>query len=324
VTRAPELSVVISTWNRPLALSRLLQSLRAQEIDRSTFEILVVDDGSQPPIVVNARAGERIRVLRREHGERSTARNHGASQATGPVLLFLDDDLLLSPGLAAAHLVAHRQWEGCLAVGAIRLPDDLARTSFGAFRQALEMQGIPMTRGPVQQRNFCTAGNMSIRRDHFLSLGGFDPTLVSAEDQDLALRHSASGGTIVHLPEALAIHNDENADLRSYCRRAEWGAEHMAAFCQRHPDLQDNVDRLTVNGPVRWSDPASLLFKKTAKDVLGQKLAIEGLLAAVAAIERRRPASRLLPRLYKLLLGIHLQKGFRRGWRAAPPSQVIP
>ena len=319
-----ELSVVIPTRNRPAALRQLLQGLRAQTLDRTQFEILVVDDGSQPPVVVEAEPGERLRVLRLEHGERSIARNHGASEGAGAVLLFLDDDLRLSGNVLEAHLSAQREWPGSLAVGAIRLPDELAHTPFGSFRQALEAAGIPGSRGPVRQRNFCTAGHMSMRRDDFLALGGFDSTIVSAEDQDLALRHSAAGGTIVYLPEALAVHDDENADLRSYCRRAEWGAEHMSAFCQRHPELQDNVDRLAVNGPPRWADPGSLLFKKIAKDVLGHKPAVAGLFAAVAAIERRRPASRLLPRLYKLLLGIHLQKGFRRGWRTTPPSQVMP
>jgi GT2 family glycosyltransferase len=321
VSPALELSVIVATHNRPVALRQVLQGLRAQTLDRSNMELIVVDDGSQPPVAVDTAPGENLRVLRCSHGERSTARNHGASHGVGSFLLFLDDDLQIAENLAEAHLRAQREWPACLAVGAIRLPDEFVQTPFGAFRQVLEARDLPVTRGRVQQRNFCTAGNMSIRRDHFLSLGGFDPTLVSAEDQDLALRHSASGGTIVYLPEALAIHNDENADLRSYCRRAEWGAEHMAAFCERHPDLQDNVDRLAVNGSVRWSDPASLLFRKMAKDVLGQNLAIEGLLAAVATIERRRPASRLLPRIYSLLLGIHLQKGFRRGWCAAARSR---
>jgi len=309
-----QLSVIIPTHDRPAALQRLLAGLESQRAEDESIEILVVDDGSSTP--VGPGLSRSIRVLRRERGERSTARNHGAAQASGELLLFLDDDLEPSTGLLAAHLAAHREWPGCLAVGEIRLPQAWAGHPFGVFRQALELREVPASRGPARQSNFATAANMSLRRRRFLALGGFDPLLASAEDQDLALRHSSDGGLIVYLPDAGATHHDENAALAEYCRRVEWGAEHMVGFMEKHVDLPANRDRVRVNGPLRWDDPLPLRLKKIGKAILGNQLCIRALLALIREIEGRQPRSRQLPRLYRVLIGIHLQRGLRRGWRS--------
>jgi glycosyltransferase involved in cell wall biosynthesis len=211
-----QLSVIVPTRDRPAPLRRTLTGLANQDLEPSGYEIIVVDDGSEPPVTVAELCDSpALRVVRLEHGERSAARNAGAAHATGRTLVFIDDDILLEKGALAAHLAAHREWPGALVVGSVRLPEALTQTPFGAFRQRLELEGLPQRRGPVAQPNLCTAQNMSISKDQFLKLGGFDRFIVSAEDQDLALRHSAAGGTIVFLPEAVAVHNDSNWDLRS-------------------------------------------------------------------------------------------------------------
>ena len=319
VTWVIEISVVVPTRNRLEKLNQTLSSLAKQTLDPARYEVLVVDDGSEPPIQLPTRGPtERFRVLRIMHGERSAARNHGATVATGEFLAFVDDDMILAPVFLEAHRAAQRQWPGALAVGAVSLPEEVVGTPFGRFRADLETRGVPHQRGVVIQPNFCTATNMSLSKEGFLALGGFDPDLVSAEDQDLALRHSARGGAIVFIPEAVAIHNDHSLDIRSYCRRAEWGAENMMPFCQHHPDLTENRLRAVVNGPVRWrTDSASLVLKKLLKSVLGSGSVPEILFALTGLVERVNPSSRVLSWLYQMLLGVHLQRGFRRGWTKA-------
>jgi GT2 family glycosyltransferase len=105
--------------------------------------------------------------------------------------------------------------------------------------------------------NFCAAANMSIPRNLFQGLGGFDCAITSSEDQDLAMRHTAKGGLIAFLPEAEAVHHDNALDIRSYCRRAEWGIENMLPFCHRYPELPDNIERAMVNGLPRWGEEPS-------------------------------------------------------------------
>lgn len=307
----PRISVVVPARNRPGPLAETLVTLRAQELPQDAYEIVVVDDGSEPALT-SVPAG--VRLERLDGRERSAARNAGAQVATGELLVFLDDDITVSSGFLGAHLAAHREWRGALAVGAIDLPEYALREPFGRFRQALERTGIPSQRGITRLRNFCTAANMSIARRQFLRLGGFDETLVSAEDQDLALRHSKAGGTIVFLPEAVGIHRDEAMDVRSYCRRAEWGSGRLVAFCRKHPAWPENMVRERVNGPVRWGREAlGQSARKVAKKLVAVRPVLEMLFQVTAMIERVAPESSVLERMYRVLLGVHIYRGYRSG-----------
>jgi glycosyltransferase involved in cell wall biosynthesis len=323
--RLPTLSVIVPTRNRPESLRRTVARLCDQDLPRSLYEVIVVDDGSAPPAEAEGLGNSRVRLLRRSGGERSAARNGGAEIAHGRILVFIDDDITAERGLLTAHLAGHQDWSGALAVGAVHLPRSIASTPFGSFRMRLEQAGAPTVRGPVAIPNLCTAQNMSLSSEHFRELGGFAVGMSSGEDQDLALRHSAAGGRIVYLPDATVTHDDPAVDIRSYCRRHEWGAEHMIPFLLRHPEWPDNQERLEANGPVNWRrDASARVIKKLMKSLLAAGMARALLFAAIDALERF-PERHTLDALYRLALGVHLQRGFRRGWaRQAGVDDEVP
>jgi glycosyltransferase involved in cell wall biosynthesis len=309
------LSVVIPTRNRLGSLRETLGALRDQTLVVSDYEIIVVDDGSDPAVELPpSEGGARWTVLRLEGRERSAARNVGARSARGDVLVFVDDDVLVRRDFLKAHLSGQAEWPGALIVGSIRLPDEVVAVPFGRFRQALELQGIPGDRGLTDVKNFCTAANMSISRGRFLELGGFDEALVTGEDQDLALRHSQGGGLIAFLPEAAAIHSDDTVHVRDYCRRAEWSSERLVDFCERNPRWPDNVERERVNGPVHWRhEPFRWSARKILKRLVAARAVVEVLFVFAEILERSSPDSQVLERVYRLLLGAHIFRGYRRG-----------
>jgi GT2 family glycosyltransferase len=310
-----QVSVIIPTHNRHDKIVETVAGLRGQTLPATDYEIIVMDDGSTPPVVL---AGElenpNCRVIRLEGIERSAARNAGATLAQGHILLFLDDDIAVKENFLATHLRAHEEWPGALVVGAIHLPAEVLKTPFGRFRQNLELNAVPQERGLVAARNFCTAANMSIYREQYFDLGGFNSAIRSSEDQELALRHTARGGQIVFIPEADTVHYDHSLDIQSYCQRVEWGSENIVPFCQRYPDWPQNIERQRINGPLQLrQEPLGLSLRKLAKSVLGQNLFLKGLFALTLIMERSVPQSTALDRLYRLLLGIHLQRGYRKG-----------
>ena len=208
-------SVILPTRDRASTLIETLHRLSHQNLAAGDFEIIVVDDGSHPPIhIIESTNGVKCRVVRLGGAGRSAARNVGAAAAGSNLLVFIDDDLTVGPEFLSYHQRAHREWPGALVVGAIRLGDLVLETPFGKFRDTLEQHEVPIARGLTAKRNLCTAANMSIDRARFQELGGFDPALHSAEDQDFALRHTQSGGRIAFIPEALAIHRDGAIDIR--------------------------------------------------------------------------------------------------------------
>jgi hypothetical protein len=225
----------------------------------------------------------------------------------------------VAPSFLEAHYRAQLEFPGVLAVGAVRLPYDSLRTPFGRFRQRLEGSGIPGRRGITESPNFCTAQNMSILRTRFLQLGGFDSELSSGEDQELALRHTALGGRIAFVPEAAAIHRDQALDIRRYCRRAEWGGEHDVAFVRKQPNWPDNQQRQRINGPVALGkEPVYVSLAKMSKTLLGFRPFQAALFLVTALLERAAPEATAMDRLYRILLGIHIRRGYVRGLRVRP------
>jgi glycosyltransferase involved in cell wall biosynthesis len=314
----PRVSVIIATRDRPTKLAETVMRLTSQQASGLPFEVLVVDDGSTPPVGSEAVPGvEPVRLVRLAGVGRSGARNAGAGVALGAILIFIDDDITASTDFVEQHSRAHREWGHALITGAIKLPNSALRTPFGRFRQALEDEGLPRHRGPAPAQNFCAAGNMSIPREDFLALGGFDTGMSSAEDQDLALRHVARGGVVAYLPEAVGIHRDEALDLRSYCERAEWGMQNTVAFLLKYPDLPENIARVRVNGPINWlKDGGVATVRKLAKAILGVAPVLEGALFVAGLLERVGASPWLLERTYRTLLGVHLARGLRRGLAA--------
>ena len=314
-----KLSVIIPTHNRANELADTLACLKRQSLAAAEYEIIVVDDRSSPAVRLSeSNESPSCTLVRLEGVERSAARNAGAAAAKGRFIVFVDDDISVGTDFLEFHLRAHSEWPDALVVGQVRLPNNFLVTPFGRFRQKLEQCGIPQTRGLKTRRNLCTAANMSVPRDLFHRLGGFDSLLASGEDQDFAFRHTGRGGKIVYIPEAEAIHNDNALDIGSYCRRAEWGAEHMLPFCQRYPDWADNVERERVNGPIRWGrEPIAQSSRKLLKLGLTINPVLATLFVVASILERTAPDSFALDRVYRLLLGAHILRGYRKGRKRA-------
>ncbi len=106
-----ELSVIIPTHNQSERLRLVLSSLQRQTLNSDLFEVLVVDDGCTDGTALMAAgmAMTNLRVLsQRPNQGRNRARNLGAAQAKGEVLVFLDGDALPAPELLECYLEASR------------------------------------------------------------------------------------------------------------------------------------------------------------------------------------------------------------------------
>ncbi|MBX7174987.1 MAG: glycosyltransferase [Pyrinomonadaceae bacterium] len=310
-----KVSIIIPTHNRLEKLRETAEKLRLQDFSVADYEIVVVDDGSNPPVTFEKdfMVSPNVRIIRLEGEERSVARNTGAREAKGELLIFVDDDITTKPDFVKNHWQAHQEFVNALAIGEILLPQETKNTPFGRFRQKLEQTNIPRQRGLVAEKNFCAAANASIKRELFLQLKGFDTTISSSEDQDFALRHTSQGGKIVFLPEAEVIHRDNALDIRGYCQRNEWGSRLMKPFYQRYPDLSINIERERINGLVKWGkEPFSNSLRKLLKAIIASKLSVAILFKLTDLLEKLAPDSSILEKLYRILLGAHIFRGYRK------------
>jgi hypothetical protein len=97
-------------------------------------------------------------------------------------------------------------------------------------------------------------------------------------------------------------------------------------FCRRHPEWPDNLERDRVNGPLRIGrEPAIASARKLVKGLLSAPAVTSVLFGIARVLESSAPEGRLLDRIYRVLLGAHIFRGYRKGLRkgaAAPPAPV--
>jgi glycosyltransferase involved in cell wall biosynthesis len=98
--KLPFFSVIIPTHARPRQLSACLEALTRLAYPSNSFEVIVVDDGSDKPlngVVDPFRNQINVILLCQANAGPATARNRGASQARGRFLAFTDDDCMPAP-----------------------------------------------------------------------------------------------------------------------------------------------------------------------------------------------------------------------------------
>ncbi len=235
----PRVTLIISTYNRCAILRETLDAVAGLRND-IPHNVVVVDDGSSdgtPELLSSwADASPLHRVIERANSGAIMARNNGAHAATTELLIFMDDDIRPAPGFVRAHLAALEAHPDCWVTGPVpdRVPADTS--AWGRYRaRAVQRWEAALPEGPARDAGWMTAANVSVRREEFLDLGGFDGTLaMGGEDLDLMLRAREDGIHLWFDPAVAAEHHDSFLTLASFCRRQERYNEAVVSVWERH------------------------------------------------------------------------------------------
>jgi glucosyl-dolichyl phosphate glucuronosyltransferase len=179
-------TVAICTWNRAKLLDQTLTQMRNLRIPEGiTWELLVVNnnctDGTDAVLDRHADVLPLRRLLERKQGL-CNARNCAVAAATGELLLWTDDDVLVDPGWLAAYVRASREWPDAAVFGGqidpwfeTPPPQWIQRNLTGLHGPFVIMTGReadePMARGAVP-----FGANMAFRTE-VLRRFPFDPAL---------------------------------------------------------------------------------------------------------------------------------------------------
>lgn len=200
----PDLSVIVPMHNGEATIDRCLKSLLGQRCGKS-FEVIVVDDASadQGPELVK-KLPVRLVSLAQNLGA-GGARNRGAREAQGEILVFVDSDVYLVEGSLEKIVVffdRHPEYSG-LVGNYTPLPADQNFCSvyhnwFTAYHHDLSREDIEWFWGALS----------AVGKEVFGRLSGFSEAYpgASAEDIELGYRLSESGHKIRYFPELRGIH----------------------------------------------------------------------------------------------------------------------
>jgi len=238
------LTVVVPTHNRSDVLARALRGLLDQSSSPDSYEIVVVDDGSTDDtsqIVARAETSDaRLRYFRQDNKGPAAARNLGAKEAKGEILLFTGDDCLPDRNLVQEHLRAHEEAGDVGVLGHVTWHPEVKITPFMRFLESGPQFGFGQIGDPenVSIWHFYTA-NCSIRRHWIEDVGGFDEDFKYAafEDAELAYRMQQRGLRIVYRPSARSYHHHATTFEQHLSRQRVCGRS-AAVFWRKHPELK--------------------------------------------------------------------------------------
>ncbi len=219
--RKPEVSVIISTYNRCKLLPSALESVLEQNSDDISYEVIVVDNNStdETQSVVELFTAEHAKVslkyIFEEQQGLSFGRNAGIAAASAPVIVFTDDDVCVSPDwIANIKRVFDRHPEIGFVGGKVvphwnsEPPSWITNDHWSPL--ALQDHGDSSFYVNTE-RPICLVGaNLAFRRQVFEQVGLFAPefqrvrgSVGSMEDSEFEARYYRSGGYGLYEPSVI-------------------------------------------------------------------------------------------------------------------------
>jgi len=227
---AVSISIIIPALNEEKMIGRCLESLTKLAFGHDRFEVLVVDNGSRDRTLAIAESFKdrlNLKVLQQAGVRISALRNLGARAAAGDIVVFLDADCLApSDWLDRIFTLAHANGAGVLGAHYL-LPED----SSWVGRTWHRYQEAPKS-GEVSH---VPAGDLIMRREDFLKLGGFEESIQTNEDYELCERARKAGMHVRAFPQIGVIHLGTAQSLRVFFRKQAWHGTHVIKVFFRDP-----------------------------------------------------------------------------------------
>jgi glycosyltransferase involved in cell wall biosynthesis len=214
--KTPSISIVIGTFNRPSILKSLLEELLTQSKDLP-FEVIVIDQSDQKIYEENKKEfpnKDNFFLLRLQKPNTCKYLNMGWQKSNAPIVLYLDDDVSLTPKTIKAHVNCYKK-PSVLAVAG-RVMNDNEPISQSSQVGKILFFGAEITKNFSYDKekfvDYPYGCNMSFRKEILEKLGGFDekiqPPIYAYNELDLGLRITRKyPDSMVFAPDALVYHH---------------------------------------------------------------------------------------------------------------------
>ncbi len=305
-TPSRRVTVVMPYYQAPDPLRLTLAAFANQTYPSELLQVVVVDDGSNPPLELTddlRPAGLDVTVVHQEDlgFGLARARNTGAKAADGEILIFVDCDMVPEPW----HVEAHARWHHATADAVVL-----------GFRRHVEFDGIDVDQlstldpavglaplfadrdvqvpvwidGHMERTDDLTSahddlfrpvtgGNLSMRADTYWRVGGSDESFTQwgAEDTELGFRLFTDGDLLIPDRDARCWHQGhghepteaEKASLEDQRAKLAHLIAHRG-FRSTRPGRHYVVPRLAVHVPAP-ADVDRATVVDTVESLLGSR-----------------------------------------------------
>jgi GT2 family glycosyltransferase len=220
--KPPKISIIIVTWNGLHHLKKYLPSV--VETNYPNFEIIIADNASDDGTatwIENNYPGCKIAELKKNFGY-AGGNNRAAKQAEGEIILFLNNDVKVTPKWLNPIAEAFQDPEVAIVQPKIRAERSPEMFEYaGAAGGFIDWLGYPFCRGRIfdtiendngQYDNkthifWASGAAFAIQKEVFNELEGFDEEFeFHMEEIDLCWRTLKSGYNAVYIPESTVYH----------------------------------------------------------------------------------------------------------------------
>lgn len=251
-------SVIVPYFEAPTKLALTLAGLEGQTYPRHLFEVVIVDDGSEPRLE-QPKSPLNVTVVHQDNRGfgLARARNNGARAAAHDILVFLDGDMIAEAGWLAEHARWHHVVADALTLGfyarvSVQGVDAATiRSRPGSLRELFSDRESdpPWTeRHMVRTDNFTSkhddlfravsGGNLGVGKPFYLQVGGTDETYSRNQDTEFGYRAYIQGGLLVPAPDAFAWHQGRWIEDRAAKRQQATLVRAKHADRIAHPDFR--------------------------------------------------------------------------------------
>jgi glycosyltransferase involved in cell wall biosynthesis len=223
----------LCTYNRAHLLGRVLDACFEQTVPNDSYEVVLVNDGSQDATaeVIAAAEGRAtcgFTVIHQANAGLARGRNAGIAQARGERIIFIDDDVLPVPSFVAEHLRSHDCTPHAIVRGAV------------INTESFERLPAPYWTLANYSGNYFWTSNVSLPLETLRKIGNFTESFreYGWEDIELGLRLRFAGVPSYFNPFAVAFHykpRPRARDVEGMLRQARAQARTALQLRALHP-----------------------------------------------------------------------------------------
>lgn len=281
-----DISVIISTYNRCDLLGRAISSILAQEPGTPDFELIVVDnnstDSTRSVVESFLTKDPRVQYVFEKRQGLSFGRNAGLSAAQGKLIIYTDDDVIVTPNWVRNFYQAFLCHPDADFLGGKVLPiwETEPEPWLDALAPPLALQdmGDKPVKVTLHHQRCLIGACLGIRRSTFDKAGLFDPatqrvgdTIGSTEDYDWELSVWKSGGYGLYVPDIVCSAEVSAKRMRkSYHRRWHLGHGKFNAISRR-PEYEGGKFRILDVPAFIYRQFVESLVKSALLHIRGQK-----------------------------------------------------
>lgn len=209
----PKISVIIRTYNMAEFLKEAIESALNQTIDKRTYEILVIDDGSidDTKTVLKEFRGE-IRLIKQKHSGNIAALNKGIALSRGAYIIILDADDLFLPGILK---------EMFSVFGKNKRTDFVYCDYYEKNMETGKEKSVSLKENIFKS----VAGGIMFKKKMLIALGMYNPELIFPEYEILIKAQGKYTGR--HLSKALFIYRRHGKSITANKKKVLLGKKQL-------------------------------------------------------------------------------------------------